>query len=146
MNLFPISGNDQKGEDAFWVGFSRFQVPRIIERYKGTAPSQVYMVLFRLACSISYRSRRVSSLTVAKPNTFFCKQTKLSLRAVERAFTTLERDGLLAFIPREDRVVKRRAEGTFLSDIVVLLHPVTREPLYTVPGSFSVCYRNGVRP
>jgi hypothetical protein len=53
---------------------------------------------------------------------------------------------LLALIPRERQAVGRRANGTFTKSIFVLLHPETREPLFTVPGSYSVCYRNMVRP
>ena len=144
MNLF--ADDSQERELEFWQGFSRFQVPSHVRKYKGSAPAQVYLVLFRVACSVSYRSTRVLELTIGKPHSFFARQTKLSIRAVERAFEKLEADGLLAIVPEEQRVITRRANGTFLRNTVKLLHPDTRQTLYTVPGSFSVCFKNGVKP
>jgi hypothetical protein len=145
-DLFGEKERNEEREAAFWSGFSRFQVPDSILRYKGNAPAQVYMLLFRVACSISYHSKRTQQLEVSKPHSFICHQTKLSERAVERAVKTLERDGLIIIIPREQKIVSRKADGTYIRNSIVLLHPETREPLYTLPGSYSVCYRNMVTP
>src|ERR1700688_532962 len=73
-----VIGSQEEGkEESLWSGFSRFQVPESVLRYKGNAPSQVYLLLFRLGCSASYHAKRVLKLTVSKSQAFISRHTRL---------------------------------------------------------------------
>jgi hypothetical protein len=128
-------------QEGFWRGHSIFQLPVRILSMKGKAEAVVLTYFYEYANTRAFYANTSVVVEIEVKEQTLMNRTRLSRPSVYRTIDALEEQDFIRVTRRRDPLTGEKSINVYL-----LLHSMTKEPLFSTPREWGICNQNGDRP